>query len=201
MHIPKKSHLNIALRLLRYLKSNHGQGISVSKSSCLSLKGFVDADWAKCLVSRKSITIYSILFGNTLISWKSKKYDIVSHSSTEPEYLTLGTVSCEIIWKLKILFDIGIKNLIPVPIFCDNESTIKLVMNLFFHEKSKHFKVDTHFIRDKISKGIVQVVKVDSDHNVTNILIKSLGIIQHNVLSKRMGLVDPFQENVWLSSD
>lgn len=32
MHSPGKSHLNIAMRVLRYLKQNPGSGISISKS-------------------------------------------------------------------------------------------------------------------------------------------------------------------------
>ena len=66
-------------------------------------------------------------------------------------------------WILKVLFDVGLKDLTPVSIFCDNESAIKPVHNLVFHEKTKHFDVDTHFIRDRVSKGVDEVHKVSSD--------------------------------------
>lgn len=54
MHSPRKSHLNITMRLLRYLKSNLGKDINVSKSKNLILKSYVDVDWEKCLVCNRS---------------------------------------------------------------------------------------------------------------------------------------------------
>ncbi|GJS99237.1 putative RNA-directed DNA polymerase [Tanacetum coccineum] len=47
MHKPLKSHLKIALKVLRYLKNNPGMGIHIVKQPKVSLEAFVDADWAK----------------------------------------------------------------------------------------------------------------------------------------------------------
>ncbi|KAJ9542639.1 hypothetical protein OSB04_029145 [Centaurea solstitialis] len=56
MHSPRKSHLNLALRVLRYLKKSPGKGILFTPSSSFKLLGYVDADWGKCLSSRRSVT-------------------------------------------------------------------------------------------------------------------------------------------------
>ncbi|GKD59011.1 ribonuclease H-like domain-containing protein, partial [Tanacetum coccineum] len=53
---PLRSHLKIALKVLRYLKGNPGKGIHIVKQPKASLEAFVDADWAKCLITRKSVT-------------------------------------------------------------------------------------------------------------------------------------------------
>lgn len=42
MHKPHKSHFNIVLRLLRYLKSNIGKGVYVNRTRKLGRVGFVD---------------------------------------------------------------------------------------------------------------------------------------------------------------
>ncbi|GJZ20757.1 ribonuclease H-like domain-containing protein [Tanacetum coccineum] len=51
MYKPLKSHLKIALRVLRYLKSSPGKGVHIVKYPKISLETFVDADWAKFLVT------------------------------------------------------------------------------------------------------------------------------------------------------
>ncbi|KAF5815294.1 putative RNA-directed DNA polymerase [Helianthus annuus] len=81
MHKPCQSHLDIALRLLRYLKQNPGKGVMFRKTESFDLSGFVDSDWAKCTVTRKSVTGFGIFLGGTLVSWKSKKQGFVSRST------------------------------------------------------------------------------------------------------------------------
>ncbi|GKC72037.1 ribonuclease H-like domain-containing protein [Tanacetum coccineum] len=69
MHSPLKSHLNCALNVLRYLKSASGKGIRYIHSEYKNnLSGYSDADCAKCLKTRKSVTGYCVFFNNCLIS-------------------------------------------------------------------------------------------------------------------------------------
>ncbi|KAL4580545.1 hypothetical protein LXL04_016743 [Taraxacum kok-saghyz] len=194
MHKPTKYHLNVALRLLRYLKGSPGKGIAIRKSDVLNLQGYSDGDWAKCLFTRKSVSGYLVYFGSSLISWKSKKQNTVSRSSTESEYRALGSLTCEVMWVIKVLTDLGLKNLLPVDMLCDNESAIKLALNPVFHEKTKHFEIDVHFVREKIAKGVVSLVKVESKKQNADILTKSLGTVQHCFLCDRLGLVNPFED-------
>ncbi|GJV57243.1 ribonuclease H-like domain-containing protein [Tanacetum coccineum] len=54
MHSPLKSHLNCALNVLRYLKGAPDKGIRYNYGECKNnLSGYSDADWAKCLKTRK----------------------------------------------------------------------------------------------------------------------------------------------------
>ncbi|GJU91602.1 ribonuclease H-like domain-containing protein [Tanacetum coccineum] len=68
MHSPLRSHLKIAFKMLRYLKSYPGLGIHIIKDSGMNLKAFSNANWAKCVVTRKSVTGYCVFFNNSLIS-------------------------------------------------------------------------------------------------------------------------------------
>nr|GEV45498.1 ribonuclease H-like domain-containing protein [Tanacetum cinerariifolium] len=68
MHKPLRSHIKIALKVLRYLKSNPGKGVHIVKQPIASLEAFVDADWAKCLATRKSVTGFCVRLNGSLIS-------------------------------------------------------------------------------------------------------------------------------------
>nr|KAJ0196743.1 hypothetical protein LSAT_V11C700360620 [Lactuca sativa] len=127
-----------------------------------------------------------------LVSWKSKKQSTITRSSTESEYRALSSLSWELIWIFKILYDIGFKIPIPINIFYDNESATKLTMNPVFHDKTKHFETDVHFIREKIIKGVVRLVKISSSNQIVDIFTKSLISSQHESLSDKLSLFDPF---------
>ncbi|KAI3753423.1 hypothetical protein L2E82_25475 [Cichorium intybus] len=192
MHAPRKSHLKVAIRVLRYLKLCPGKGVLVSKSNELSLTAWADSDWAKCVNSRRSITGYCLFLGNSLVSWKSKKQSTVSRSSTESEYRALATVTCEVLWLLKLMKDLGLKYKVPVNLYCDNQSAILLSLNPVLHERTKHIEIDVHLVRDKVSEGVIKVVKVNSLEQIADIFTKPLGVSQHNVLSEKLGLYNAF---------
>ncbi|KAE9603997.1 putative RNA-directed DNA polymerase [Lupinus albus] len=83
MDKPNDSNYKVALRVLHYLKGAPSQGLFFSSKSHISFSAFSDSDWASCLDSRKSISGFCIFMGPTLISWKTKKQQTVSRSSSE----------------------------------------------------------------------------------------------------------------------
>ena len=86
LHQPKQSHFNAALRIVRYVKSQAGQGVLLSSKSSKQLKVYCDEDWGACLHTRRSVSSFMVKMGESMISWKSKKQATVSRSSAEAEY-------------------------------------------------------------------------------------------------------------------
>lgn len=101
------------MRIFRYLKSSPGKGfLLISKTDSFSLDAYVDDDLWKCLASRKSVTGFCVFFcGKYHGRVKSK---LLSRSSTKSEYKAMAYVTCEVLWILNILSDLGIKNLLPI---------------------------------------------------------------------------------------
>ncbi|GJX24745.1 ribonuclease H-like domain-containing protein [Tanacetum coccineum] len=188
MHSPLTSHLKIAFKILRYLKSCPGLGVHITQLSGMFLTAYSDVDWAKCVVIRKFVTGYCVFLNNSLVFWKSKKQNTLSKSSTEAEYRTLVSVTSEVIWILNFLKDLQIENLLPVSLHCDSNSAIKIAANPVFHERTKHLEIDLHFVREKVLKGVVKTVKVESANQIADILTKGLDTIQHLDLVKKIGL-------------
>ncbi|GAB2279700.1 hypothetical protein Dimus_039365 [Dionaea muscipula] len=162
MSKPTDMHMNAANHLMRYLKNAPGQGIFFSKHSKLELKAYCDADWASCPMSRKSLTGYCIMLGDSLIAWKAKRQDVVSRSSCEAEYRAMATTSCEISWLLRLLKDLGVSSLTPVQLYCDNQAALHLSKNPVFHERTKHIEVDCHFTRNKVIEGEINTVYINT---------------------------------------
>lgn len=192
MHKPLQSHLKAALRVLKYLKKSPGLGLQFNKESDLKLKAYADSDWAKCPLTRKSVTGFCVFLGNSLISWKSKKQATLSRSSAEAEYRSMASTTCEVIWLSNMLHSFGLKELLPINKFCDNSAAIQIAANPVFHEKTKHFELDVHLVREKVSAGVIKTVKIHTDMQVADIFTKCLGQRQHSLFCKSLGMFDLF---------
>nr|GEU36668.1 reverse transcriptase domain-containing protein [Tanacetum cinerariifolium] len=135
----------IALKVLRYLKSNPGKGVHIVRQPKASLEAFVDADWANCLATTKSVTGFCVKLNGSLISWKSKKQHALAKSFAEAEYKAMAFVTSEVTWILKILKDLEWDKVLPVNLYCDSQAAIKIAVNPVFHKRTKHLEIDLHF--------------------------------------------------------
>ena len=100
--------LQAAHKVLRYIKTNHGQGLMYSSENEICLNAFAYVDWAACKDTRRSVTGFCVYLGNSLVSWMSKKQSVVSRSSTKAEYRSLALVTCELIWLQQLLKDLHV---------------------------------------------------------------------------------------------
>lgn len=64
MHQPRKDQWEAALRVVRYLKGNPGQGIFLKATNYLRLDAYCDSDWASCPITRRSLTGYFVMLGH-----------------------------------------------------------------------------------------------------------------------------------------
>jgi len=190
MQSPKKSHLEAATRVVRYLKGTDGQGIWLHSEPTNILTCWCDSDWAACPNTRRSITGYVIKFGDSLVSWKSKKQQTVSRSSAEAEYRSMASAVSEITWLLGLFNELGVSIQLPITVFSDSKSAIQLAANPVFHERTKHIEIDCHFIRDKIKAGVVDTAYVHTQQQLADLLTKGLSQVQHVYLLGKLGVLN-----------
>ncbi|KAL0401802.1 UNVERIFIED_CONTAM: Retrovirus-related Pol polyprotein from transposon RE1 [Sesamum latifolium] len=106
LHHPCQSHWNATTHLVRYLKGSSTTGMFFPLSNDLRLTTFCDADWAGCLDTKRSLTVFCIFLGTAPISWKTKKQATVSKSTAEAEYRSLASTVCELTWIGYLLHDL-----------------------------------------------------------------------------------------------
>ncbi|CAA7047299.1 unnamed protein product [Microthlaspi erraticum] len=169
MQKPRLKHWHAALRVVRYLKKAPGQGIFLSANNDLALSAYCDSDYAACPLTRRSLTGYVVMLGDSLVSWKTKKQKVVSRSTAEAEYRAMAITLCEVKWIVELLSSLGIKQQSPVPLYCDNQAALYIAANPVFHERTKHVEVDCHFIRDAIIDGLIVARHVGTKNQLADI--------------------------------
>lgn len=190
MQAPRHFHLSVVQRIIRYLLGTLKRGLFFPVGSSIKLQAYSDADWAGCPDTRKSTTGWCMFLGNAPISWKCKKQDSVSKSSTEAEYRAMSAACSEIIWLRGLLTELGFSQEQPTPLHADNTSAIQIAANPVYHERTKHIEVDCHSIREAYDRRIINLPHVSTSVQTADIFTKSLTRQRHNFLLGKLMLVD-----------
>ena len=94
-------------------------------------------------------------------------------STTKAEYIVASEACKEAIWLARLVGDLGISVEVPT-LHYDSQSAIMLAKNPVFHAKTKHIAMKYHIIRDVLEDKLMDLVKVHTDDNPTDLLTKGL---------------------------
>jgi len=186
---PTEEHVKAVKRIFRYLKGTTDYCLTYTKSTSLTLTGYVDADWGGCLDTRKSTHGYVFLFNNSAITWKSKLQSVVALSSTEAEYMGACFASKECVWLRYLLAELGVEQTEPTLILTDNQSSIKLMENPVHHDRTKHIDIQYHFTRELLVNGKVDFKFVETEKQVADFLTKGMTKEKQEFCSLACGLI------------
>ncbi|KAK9067609.1 hypothetical protein SSX86_011720 [Deinandra increscens subsp. villosa] len=153
LHAPTIVHFEAVKRILRYVKGTIPFGLTFTCPRHNSILGYSDADWARCIETRRSTYGYSIFLGGNLVSWSAKKQPTVSRSSCESEYRAMANTAAEIIWITHLLQELHALPPDRPTLLCDNKSAIFMSQNPVSHKRAKHIDLDYHFIRELVTSG------------------------------------------------
>jgi hypothetical protein len=199
---PRECHWRAIIHLLRYVRGTHDLGMFYHRNSdpmalftndqnLLEREdapiGYADASYAE-ENDRKSRSAFVFMFCGVAILWYSKKQSVVALSSTEAEYYALGECVKEALWLRNILQELSISMNGPTIIMEDNQSTIAIANNPIHHQRVKHLDVKSHFLRDHIEKGDVELVYCPTEDQIADLLTKPLSASQHWKLVSLMGM-------------
>jgi len=173
-HNPSEDHMDVVVRILRYLKASPRKELMFSKNSHLEISGYTDADRAGSISDRKSTSGYFMFVGGNLVTWRSKKQKVVALSSAEAKFRGMAKGLCQLLWIRKLLTELGFAHTSEMELFCDNKSAIAISHDPVQHDRTKHVEVDRHFIKENLEEKIICFPFVKSKDQLTNILTKAV---------------------------
>ena len=173
-----ESHWAAVKRLARYLKGTGNIGVtynSMGNEDSKELVGFGDADWGNDEVDRKSVSGYVFFLGGGPISWKTRKQTTVALSTVEAEYLSATEATKQAVHHRFLLNELGLLDLASATrVYSDNKGCIALTENPVHHDRTKHFDIRHHFVRERVLRGEVNLIHKTSSEMIADILTKAL---------------------------
>lgn len=124
--------MKAVVHVLRYLKGALALGILLNNNPTFDALAYCDTNWASCPHITESTSGFVVFFANTLISWKSNKQVTISLSSAEVQYRSLQRLTAELSWLSRLLNELTITSVTPIPVKCDNLATIYICQKSSF---------------------------------------------------------------------
>ena len=58
------------------------------------------------------------------------------------------------LWLKAMLKELRVHSKDPMKLYCENKTAISIAHNLVQHDRTKHVKIDRHFIKEKLIEGL-----------------------------------------------
>lgn len=185
---PLSSNWTELKRVVRYLKGTKCYELILGgQGEERRITGYADADWAENRSDRKSNSGYIFEFLNASISYGCRKQTCVALSSTEAEYIALTEACQEGLWIQRLVLDF-ISTKLPVLIYEDNQSCLKMIQHKKFSHSTKHINTKFHFIKELKNNQDILFEYFCTEEVKADMLTKPLSKVRLQLLSQRCGL-------------
>lgn len=127
--------------LTAYLKSSPAQGLFYCSSSKLELRGFCDADWGSCPLTRHSVSGYCVLLGTPSSHGKRRNRSMVYGLWPMPHVNCFGLADFSLTYRCADACCFILRR----------QRSPRIARNPFFHERTKHTELDCHLVRGHLA--------------------------------------------------
>jgi hypothetical protein len=172
------AHYDCLKRVARYLKGTPTETLILRKgvggaNDSLRLSMYVDASYASCPDTGRSITGYVICLNGSAVFAISKRQDTVACSTTEAEIIAFSEGCKDLVYVHRLLSQFQRVEL-PMLVHEDNLATIDVLSNPVNNGRTKHIAVRHFWVRELVSDGIIKMRHIDTDKNIADYLTKPL---------------------------
>ena len=194
MSNPTQQSLAKLKRLARYLKCERqwGQVFKYGKT-IEEVTTFTDSDWASCKETRKSSSAGVVMLGEHTLKAYTRKQKIIARSSAEAELYAAALGASELKAIVSLMRDLGYEKR---PVLAIDAKATEHILHRQGIGKLKHIDVAYLWIQDEVRSQRLQVRRIKSEDNVTDLGTKPLkkAVIAKHCLT--LEYVNMNQENV-----
>jgi len=171
-------HFECLKRVGRYLKGTPSlttilqKGVGGANGS-LRLSMYVDASYASCPDTGRSITGYVVALNGNVVCATSKRQDTVACSTTEAEIIAFSEGCKELVYIHRLLSEFQDVEL-PMMVHEDNLATIDVLSNPVNNGRTKHVAVRHFWVRELVKQGTIKMKYIETNDNVADFLTKPL---------------------------
>lgn len=99
-------------------------------------------------------------------------------------------VVSELAWIVSPLPDVNIPLKNPPTLFYDNLTALYLTNNPIFHARTKHIKIDYHFVQEKVANSTLVTKYVPAKDQLADLFTRTLSAPTCTFLRSKLGLHD-----------
>ncbi len=131
---------------------------SKDKDFLFKVSGMSDSDYAKCPVTRRSVSGYSTMLEGAPVTVKSSMQKVVALSVTEAE--TIAAVQCvqDMLHTMRIMEAMELNVERPMILHVDNSGAVDLINSWASGGRTRHMDTRLNFLRELKEEGILNVV-------------------------------------------
>ena len=93
----------------------------------------------------------------------------------------------EIIWMKAFIEELGLRQE-EFQLYCNNQSVIHLAKNDAYHSRTKHIQRRYHWLREKVEEKDLALLKIHTEENGSDMLMKVLSTEKLDACRRRVGL-------------
>lgn len=156
------------------------------------LVGYVDADWASCAKTRRSVTGVCIRMAGGTVAYKSRLQPTVAQSSTEAEFMGANDAGKTILFIRSVLWDLGIPQSKATLLYEDNDACTAMANARKPTPRTRHMDIKYHVLCEWVERDLLKLVRIHTSLNMADHFTKSLGpILFHRHIDYILGHVPP----------
>ena len=156
--------------ILRYLKGTTQEGIAFYKNNKVPLFAACDSNFA----APRSRTGYIIFRAGAAVIAKTHLQKLPALHSTEAEYYAATACTQRLIWVRELLKELGWSDDKPSKTQVDNQSTIRIGMDITSNRRTVHLAVRDEFLHHHVQQGHVALEYIPTQENPADILTKAI---------------------------